>query len=97
MPSACRLSHTLGVKVPFTRHLLAVLLGLLPLRSNADSWYELLRYTCSSRIGQVQVEYVGAYNQEGERLIRSKTQNDVNPWDLIVTDKANEPRYIERN
>ncbi len=28
--------------------------------------------------------------------LKAKTQNDVNPWTLIVTDRGKEPRYIER-
>ncbi len=60
----------------------------------ADSFYELLRYRCSAAADRLQVEYVGAYNEEGVRLFASRTLDDVNPWDLIVMEKADEPKLI---
>lgn len=70
------------------------LLVLQPLGSIADSWHELLRYSCDSQTGLLQIEYLGAYNEEGNSLVMRKTENDVNPWDLVVI--GNDPRYVVR-
>lgn len=69
-------------------------LALQPLGSIADTWHELMRYSCNSQAERLQIEYLGAYNEEGDSLVRSKTENDVNPWDLVVT--GNDPRYLAR-
>jgi len=64
-------------------------LSLLLFSANAESdqFYELIRYECNQQHNTVSVEYVGAYNEDGESLIANKTENDWNPWDLIVVSK----------
>ncbi|WP_292937686.1 hypothetical protein [Noviherbaspirillum sp.] len=43
----------------------------------------------------VEVAYVGGYNEEGERLMQNKSENEWNPWDLIEGDNGSESRYIK--
>ena len=54
----------------------------------------LLRYRCKPAEHRIEIEYVGAYNEDGERLFSSRTSDDVNPWELIVMEKGDDPKMI---
>src|SRR5688572_6435124 len=72
----------------------AILLCAYSQPGRADSFYELLRYRCKPTQHHIEIEYVGAYNEDGERLFSSRTSDDVNPWELIVMEKGNDPKMI---
>ncbi len=72
----------------------AILLCGYPQMVRADSFYELLRYRCKPSQQRIDIEYVGAYNEEGLRLFSSRTSDDVNPWELVVMEKGDEPKMI---
>jgi hypothetical protein len=36
--------------------------------ARADAFYELVKYSCKEKDNFVQVEYLGAYNEEGVKL-----------------------------
>jgi hypothetical protein len=76
------------------RTAVGTLLCLIPFLSRADAFYELLRHRCNVAADTLEVEYVGAYNEAGECLFASRTPDDVNPWDQIEMEKAEEPKFI---
>lgn len=63
--------------------------------AESDEFYELIRYECNQQNNTVSVEYVGAYNEDGKTLFANKTENDWNPWDLIVVSKNSHVEKIK--
>ena len=72
----------------------ALLLCGYPQPGRADWFYELLRYRCEPSLQRIEVEYVGAYNEEGQRLFSSRTPDDVNLRELVVMEEGDEPKMI---
>ncbi len=75
--------------------LVLVSLLLQPIIVHADAWYELIRYSCDKKGDSVRVEYVGAYNEQGEVMKKNKGPNEWNPWELVTGDNGSDGRYIK--
>ena len=56
--------------------------------AEADAWYQLVIYKCDKKNDYVMVEFKGAYNEEGEAMIKEKTADMWDPWSLVSPDKS---------
>jgi hypothetical protein len=58
--------------------------------ASADWFHKIIRYRCEPKANRLIVTYEGAYNEEGELLIRNKGADAWDPWELLRTDKKKE-------
>jgi hypothetical protein len=55
----------------------------LSLKVYADSFYVAVQFECNKAEGFVAVNYLGAYNEEGEAMMRRLGEDGINPWKLV--------------
>jgi hypothetical protein len=70
------------------RSTLALLCFLLSFPANADSFYVAVKFECDKISDSVAVNYLGAYNERGEAMIKSLGEMGINPWTLVETDDS---------
>ena len=49
----------------------------------ADAFYEFIKYDCNQNEDLVQVQLMGAYDEEGEALRSNSDENTWSPWELV--------------
>ena len=65
---------------------LVFLIFLLPSLAWADTFHTGVKVTCDTRADSLRISYVGAYNEAGETLISSLSENGVASDQLVKTD-----------
>jgi hypothetical protein len=63
--------------------LLSLLLLALAGPASADTFYTLVSYECDQDANRIVITYRGAYNEEGENLVRFKSDDQWEPGQLI--------------
>jgi hypothetical protein len=48
----------------------------------------MVSYTCDQRHDQVVIDFIGAYNEEGEAMLKNMGPNTWDPWKLVSFDKS---------
>ncbi len=74
------------------RIIVALLLSTLCQFANADSFYILVGYICDKKTDQLLITYDGAYNDAGREMLANKSQNQWDPWGLVV---VKDEKYIK--
>lgn len=65
------------------------MIALLTSNAYADFFYKLVGYECDEKADAVVLTYTGAYNEDGEKMMKNKGPRQWDPWTLIVKDKKN--------
>jgi len=72
--------------MPFLSRLsLLVLASMLSTSVHADWFHKLVGYKCDTKRDVIILTYVGAYNEAGEDMIKTKNSQQWDPWSLIET------------
>lgn len=70
-------------------------------KAQADSFYQLVTYTCDKNSDQIVVELMGAYNEEGEAMLAKAGPDMWEPWSLVSvddsTDRITKMKTIKRS
>ena len=74
-----------SAEVSVRRGWLALVLAASPLAAHADTFDRLVGYRCDTRAGELVVTYRGAWNEDGEALLATKTSTEWDPVDLVRT------------
>ena len=56
---------------------------LLATSARADAFYKLGGYQCDTKAGRLTLTYDAAANSAGEAMLRAKTPQQGDPWDLV--------------
>jgi hypothetical protein len=73
---------------------LLLFLAALPPCTHADAFYEIVQYRCDTKGNYLQVQLLGAYNEEGQALTSTKDENTWSPWQLV--EEIEDERYIKK-
>ena len=68
------------------RSILVILLLMVATPAHADWFHILVGYKCDTENNAVVLTYRGAYNEDGERMIKNKGPQEWDPWSLTKTD-----------
>jgi hypothetical protein len=69
-------------------YLVALLIFAAIGKTQADEFYTAVSYKCEAEKDQMVIDYVGAANEWGERLLRLNPKNMWDPSDLVRQDKS---------
>ena len=62
----------------------ALLLFIASMSLHADNFYVLVGYTCDNKNDQLLLTYDGAYNEDGEAMLKNKRKTQWDPWTLVT-------------
>lgn len=78
--------------MPAIRLFFCMAMLLAAAQSKADEFYTLIGYKCDIEGDQLVLYFNGAYNDAGERMFKSKSENEWAPEQLVKSDK--DGKYI---